>query len=208
MNIFILDESNNTKSELKLIKPKTYNEFLNQIKLKCQIIPENYDIYFFDEKNTEIKINNEINYHKIKDILFIREINKNALEQSIFEINYNKLSESKQDILDEKYNCILCAIIIKNENPYLCYKCQKIFHEKCLKDWNNKCKDQNKKLLCPNCKNELSIENWYKKLDHKENRKETANLMNIINELKSNKNINNKIDNKYEEYINKTLKIL
>ena len=32
--------------------------------------------------------------------------------------------------------------------------------------------------------------------------------MNIINELKSNKNINNKIDNKYEEYINKTLKIL
>ena len=31
--------------------------------------------------------------------------------------------------------------------------------------------------------------------------------MNIINELKSNKNINNKIDNKYEEYINKTLKI-
>ena len=164
MNIFILDESNNTKSELKLIKPKTYNEFLNQIKLKCQIIPENYDIYFFDEKNTEIKINNEINYHKIKDILFIREINKNALEQSIFDINYNKLSESKQDILDEKYNCILCAIIIKNENPYLCYKCQKIFHEKCLKDWNNKCKAQNKKLLCPNCKNELSIENWYNKL--------------------------------------------
>ena len=126
MNIFILDESNNTKSELKLIKPKTYNEFLNQIKLKCQIIPENYDIYFFDEKNTEIKINNEINYHKIKDILFIREINKNALEQSIFDINYNKLSESKQDILDEKYNCILCDIIIKNENPYLCYKCQNL----------------------------------------------------------------------------------
>ena len=31
--------------------------------------------------------------------------------------------------------------------------------------------------------------------------------MNIINELKSNKNINNIIDNKYEEYINKTLKI-
>ena len=207
MNIFILDESNNTKSELKLIKPKTYNEFLNQIKLKCQIIPENYDIYFFDEKNTEIKINNEINYHKIKDILFIREINKNALEQSIFEINYNKLSESKQDILDEKYNCILCAIIIKNENPYLCYKCQKIFHEKCLKDWNNKCKAQNKKLLCPNCRNELPIENWHKKLEHEENRKEIANLMNIINELKSNKNINNIIDNKYEEYINKTLKI-
>ena len=39
-----------------------------------------------------------------------------------------KLAESKQDILDEKYNCNICTIIIKKEKPYLCYKCQKIFH--------------------------------------------------------------------------------
>ena len=49
-------------------------------------------------------------------------------------MNYNKLSESKQDILDEKYNCYICNSNIKNENPYFCYICQKIFHEKCLKD--------------------------------------------------------------------------
>ena len=39
---------------------------------------------------------------KIKDIIFIKELNNDNLEKSIFSINYNKLSESKQDILDEK----------------------------------------------------------------------------------------------------------
>ena len=202
INIFILDDSNNSKSELEIIKPKGYNEFLNQIKLECKIIPENYEMFILDAKNNEIKINNEMDYNKIEDILFIREINKNSLEQSIFDINYNKLSESKQDILDEKYNCILCSIIIKNENPYLCYKCQKIFHIKCLKDWDNKCKEQNKNLICPNCRNELPIENWYKKLNHEENRKEYANLMNLINEFKINYNINNKIDLSKDKKIN------
>ena len=222
ISIFILDDSNITKSELKMIKSKTYEEFLNQIRLKCNIIiPENYEMFILDDKNNQIKINNKINYNKIKDILFIREINKNALQQSIYDINYNTLSESKQNILDEKYNCLICSVLIKNENPYLCYKCQKIFHIKCLKDWDNKCKQQNKNLICPNCRNELPIEKWYKKIDHEENRKEYANLMNLISELKSNNNIDNRIDflkdkkidelnllnKKYEEYINNSLKI-
>ena len=222
ISIFILDDSNITKSELKMIKSKTYEEFLNQIRLKCNIIiPENYEMFILDDKNNQIKINNEINYNKIKDILFIREINKNALQQSIYDINYNTLSESKQNILDEKYNCLICSVLIKKENPYLCYKCQKIFHIRCLKDWDNKCKQQNKKLICPNCRNELPIEKWYKKIDHEENRKEHANLINLIRELKSNNNNDNKIDfqkdkkinelnllnKKYEEYINNALKV-
>ena len=221
INIFLLDDSNNSKSELKIIKSKTYIELLNQIKQKFEIIPENYEIFILDDKNNEIKIDNEINYNKIEDILFIREINKNILEKSLFDLNYNKLSESMQDKLDEKYNCKICSIIIKNENPYLCYKCQKIFHEKCLKDWDNKCKEQNKNLFCPNCRNELSMENWNKQLDYEENRKEYANLIDTINDLKSNTNVNQKLSilkdkkikelsaliKKYEEYINKTFEI-
>ena len=111
-------------------------------------------------------------------ILFIKETDKDILGKSKFEINYDRLSESKQNILDEKYNCNICQIIIKNEKPYLCYKCQKIFHEKCLKDWDNKCKSQNKILECPICRNKLSIENWNKKLDHDNDRKDNANLLN------------------------------
>ena len=109
-------------------------------------------------------------------------------------MNYNKLSESKQDLLDEKYNCILCSVIIKNENPYICYICQKIYHDKCLKDWDKRCKSQNKNLLCPNCRNELSIEKWNKKLDYEDIRKDHANLMNKLNEYILINNMNNNIN--------------
>jgi len=230
INLFLLDNLNKRKEVLKIQKSKNYHELLSKIKLELKIIPENYDIFILDDSKKEIKIN-EGNYYIIKDVLFIREMNKKLLEQSIYELNYNKLSESKQDILDEKYNCMLCSIIIKYENPYLCYKCQTIFHEKCLKEWDNKCKLQNKNLICPKCRNELSIENWNKKLDYEENRKEYANIINKINELESNNNMydninfimNKKIEElkqnnnnndslnllikKYEAYIKRTLEV-
>ena len=154
LNIFILDNIDNLIEELTINKPKTYQELISYLSNKNKL----YEIFIYDNNN-KIIINNEDKYKMIKDIIFIKEINKDDLEKSIFSINYNKLSESKKDILDEKYNCKICSTIIKNEKTYLCYECQKIFHEKCLKDWDNKCKLQNKNLECPNCRNKLPIEN-------------------------------------------------
>ena len=133
INIFILDNLDNLKEELTINKPKKYKELLKYLSNKNKL----YEIFIYDI-NDKIIINNEDKYKLIKDIIFIKEINKNDLEKSIFSINYNKLSESKQDILDNKYNCNICQIIIKNEKPYLCYNYQKLFHEKCLKNWDNK----------------------------------------------------------------------
>ena len=59
-----------------------------------------YEIFIYD--NNKIIINKEDKYKLIKDIKFIKEINNDDLDKSIFSINYNKLSESKKDILDEK----------------------------------------------------------------------------------------------------------
>ena len=203
INIFLLDKSKNTKEEQRIKRPNTFQELINQLRSTFHNLPEYYEFYIVNQKNEEIIINNEEKYKNINDILFISEIDNNNLGQSLFEINYDKLSESKQQILDEKYNCILCSSVIKKENPYFCYKCQKIFHEKCLKDWDNKCKSQNKNLECPNCRNKLAIENWNKKLDFEENRKYNANLLNEIN------NLNEKIkkNDEIKKYAKKTTKI-
>ena len=155
INIFLLDNLNNEK-EVLINKPETYQELLKYLNNKNKL----YEIFIYE--NNKIIINNEDKYKLIKDIIFIKEINKDDLEKSIFSINYDKLSESKQDILDEKYSCNICSIIIKNEKPYLCYKCQKIFHEKCLNNWDKKCKEEGKNLSCPNCRNELPKEKWKK----------------------------------------------
>ena len=220
MDIILLDSSTNTKEEINIIKPKTYHELLDKLEEEFEELPENYELFILDKTNKEIKIRKESDYKKIGDILFIREVAKDILDKSLYEINYNKLSESKQEILDEKYNCILCTLVIKNEMPYLCYKCQKIFHEKCLTDWDNECKAQNKELICPNCRNELPFEEWNKKLDYEDDKKFISNLINKMNEndnmnkLKDEKidklerdNKNQKDKNKkYEKYIGKTIK--
>ena len=112
--IILLDKSNITKEEANIIKPNTYKDLLIQINQKLKKIPKNYELYIIDKNNVEIKINNEEIYKTIEDIIFIREIDKNILEQSLFQKNYNILSESKQIVLDEKYNCILWSMIIKN----------------------------------------------------------------------------------------------
>ena len=207
LQIFLLDNLGNTKNEISVIKPKTYEELLELLKQKFKNISEYYELFIIDKNNQEIKINTEVKFELTEGILFIREIEDKLLEISIFEKNYNELSESKQEILDEKYNCLLCSIIIKKENPYLCYKCQKIFHEKCLKDWDTKCKSQNKSLLCPNCRNELSIEKWNRKLNYEEERVEKGYILNKINELKNNKIKQNELIQKYEKYIYQTIEI-
>ena len=195
LNIFLLDNFNKAKDEALIVKPETFGELLNKIDLKIKGTFDNYELFILDRKNKEIKINNEEEYKLIKDILFIRKIDeKNNMNLSLYEKNFNKLSLSKQDILNEKYNCNCCFDIIKNENPYLCYKCQKIFHEKCLKKWDKQCKSQNSELKCPNCRNELSLKNWKKKLYFEENRKDNAFLIEELNKYKLSNNMNNNIN--------------
>ena len=85
---------------------------------------------------------------------------KNNIAQSVFEKNYNQIPEEKKEILNQKYNCGICLEIIKYENPFLCYECQKIFHHTCLNQWDARQRQLNKELSCPNCRNELPLNKW------------------------------------------------
>jgi len=199
LNIILLDELNNVIEEINIIKPKTYEELLEQLKINFKNLPQFFQIFNYDN-NKKIIINNNEKYRLINDKLFI---NESDINKSLFEINYKKLSESKKEILDDKFGCSLCLNIIKKEQPYLCYKCQKLFHNKCLEDWDNKCKSKNMNLTCPNCRNELPLNNWNKKYNYEDNRKDNIYLINKINEWKMNNNINNIINNKKIEELKK-----
>jgi len=205
ISVFLLDNSNNFKSKTSMKKPSTYKELINQIKSEFKDMAKNYEIFIIDKQKNDIKINSEEKYKLINDeVIYIRELDKKSFKLSVFGNNFKKLTQSKKQKLEEKFSCILCCTFIKNENPYFCYNCQNIYHEKCLKDWDNKCKSQNKILSCPNCRKELPIEQWKKKLNFDENRNYVANLMNKINEYRNDKNLRKNInvlnDNKINEY--------
>ena len=207
MDLFLLNELNNIIEEKNFNRPKSFQELKNLINKNFNNITQSYIIFYQSKENKEIEINNNEDYKSCSnDILFIRNIEPNNIDQSLFAINYNKLSESKKERLDEKYTCFICCDNIKNENPYFCYICQKIFHNKCLKDWEQKRKAENAMLNCPNCRFELMLKDWKQKLDFDDKRKNDAEVMNELNNLKINKNfienlnkINTKKINKLEE---------
>ena len=204
IKVFLLDNSYNTKEEISIAKPRNYQEFLNLIKQKFRNLPKYFEVFCIDKNNKELKINSEEKYRTIEDILFIRETENKNIGISIFSKNYNKLSDSKKEKLDDKYGCLLCLSIIKQENPYFCYKCQKIFHEKCLKDWDNKCRMENKNFSCPRCRSETPINSWNKKFDYEEARKELEDLIDKINELKEDKIAQMNLLKKYSKYMTNT----
>ena len=119
---------------------------------------------------------------------------KNNIAQSTFEKNYNQISEPKKEILNQKYNCSICLEIIKHENPFLCYNCQKIFHNVCLKNWDERQKRLNKILSCPNCRNELPFEKWKVFRNYDEIRTKDAQILN-----QAEKSFNS------DEYLDKTM---
>jgi len=182
INVILFDTTNKFKKEIRISKPKSYQLLLNHIKNRFKY--KSFEVYTLEEKDEIIKIDNEEKYKSINNLLVIREIDTNELRQSTFKQNFNELTESRQSILGVKYNCAICLIMIENENPFFCYQCQNIFHEKCLKDFDKKCKLENKDFVCPICRDKLSIEEWKKKLDFEDNKNEYGDLLEQIKQNK------------------------
>ena len=227
LDLLFLDNSNILIEEISINKPNDFNELLDIIKNKFNKLPNNYNIYYRKDNNIEI-INNNENYKSVKDILFIHEVGD--LEKSIFTMNYNKLSDSKQAILNDKYECIICETFIKiigednndniiNDKPVICYQCQQIYHKKCLEGWNKECNLKQINFNCPKCKYELPLKDWKEKINYKEERNNEANIMDELNKNKLKENINNyiiniktnkfnELKNKFDIYVENTSKIL
>ena len=128
---------------------------------------------------------------------------KNNIAQSVFEKNFNQISDSKKEILSQKYNCSICLEIIKHENPFLCYECQKIFHHSCLNYWNDRQKHLNKILSCPNCRNELPLEKWKVFRNYDETRTKDAQILNQLGKSFNSNEYIDKATNLFKLILNK-----
>ena len=60
---------------------------MNQLKNKLNNIQNSYEIFILDKNDKEVKINNEEEYNKIDNLIFIR--SKNNLNKSMNELNNN-----------------------------------------------------------------------------------------------------------------------
>ena len=204
-DLILLNESNEIIEKCRIKKPNSYNELLNIIDKNFEL-QEDYIIFYKYKNNDEIQINNNEDFLSSKGLIFIRKYM--SINKSLFTYNYDKLPESKQNILDEKYICPLCEVKIKNEKPLFCYICQKIFHKDCLKSWEKKRISQNLKFNCPSCRNETSLNNWKEKLDYIDNRKNEEEVMDKISKYELDKTLNININNIYENEINELTKEL
>ena len=181
LKIILIDDDLKEIKHFTISKPKSFEEVKFFIEKN---ISKNTLIFNSLSKNKYmIKSQNDYEKASRDNVIYVRKIesgNEN-LAESIFSRNLNKLSESKQDIITEKYTCSICLELIKKENPLFCYVCQKIFHHKCLENWEKQQKEKNLKLSCPNCRNELPLNKWKEKLDFKEQRENDANIMSQMN---------------------------
>ena len=216
IHVFLLDKNEQIIEQNIIEKPELYVNLLKTLKHDIKNLPKerkNFLLFYpLIDNNNKISIklidNNEA-YKSIKDILIISEIKESEFDK-----------EKLTYILDEKYNCCICLKIIKEENPLFCYKCQKIIHKDCLKNWEEKCKSDKTEFSCPYCRHELPLEKWETKLGHIDNIRDAEKLneleinnaiikiINIVKEkklniLKNNIIEQNKILNIFDNIINK-----
>ena len=127
-NIIIISLYNPYEEPKIIERPKTYPDLLNILSLNED--KDKFIIFYLSSNDKEIEINNNEDYELSKDILYIRkkpglinifDISKMNLAKTIYALNYEKMPELIQEKLDDKFNCSICQMIIKKENPFFCY---------------------------------------------------------------------------------------
>ena len=219
MYIFLLDRNNKIIEEIIIDKPETYVLLLKILKDNIKQLPKERSSFtlfhiLLDKNNKYIEkvINNSEEYKTLKDTLLICVNETCGNPQTPLSLSYNKLTEEKKNIIDERYSCIVCSKNIE-EKPYFCQICQYIYHENCLKNWEKKKKDSHENFFCPHCKEEIPLNQWKQKLFHLEYMNEDINLykiydlINLINERKI-ALLQNELKSKNEELNDILLNIL
>ena len=197
INIILIDELYNIIEALNLNRPNTYSNLLSTIKTKFKNLKQNYNIFYITDNYKEKILSTEEDYTIVNDILYIRNIEE--LENS-----FSKLSKSLNMNFENKFQCVICKEIIYNEKPLYCYRCLKLYHQNCLKNWKRVEEEKGNDLNCPACKYILNLEEWEKKIDHEDNMKKDEKFIKIIEEYTKYKSQAGKL---FENIFNEIMKI-
>ena len=196
ISLIHINEFGNTIKEINIEKPESYESLILNIKTKFY---DNFELFIITKKNEKKIISSKEDFLTEYTNYYIINKNENDLEQSLFNSIMDKLSESKQDIYNEKFCCQICGERKKNENPFFCYHCQYIICQNCLKNLNEKCKP----LKCPKCKIERPFDKWETIKNFIGDQQRELELLNTINKLKLKENDNKIIMNIKDNEINK-----
>ena len=190
-----LDQNMHQINEESIKRPISYENLRQFIIVNFKI--NSFTMYYLDKTNKEINITNNEEFKKTGDIIFIVECK--SLNESFLDKIYPNLSESKMDIIDEKFSCNLCLEKL-TENPYYCYQCPKRICKKCLIDLNKRTNP----LKCPFCQYELPFEKWLTLKNFVEERQHDLELIEENLKLKD----ENLIIKRKENELLKQIKIL
>ena len=191
-----INEFGNTIKEISIQKPESYDTLVLNIKTKFF---DNFELFVITNKNEKKIISSQKDFLNEYSNYYIINKKENILGRSLFSLILDTLSESKQDIYNEKFCCQICGERTKNENPFFCYHCQYIICEKCLKMLDQKYKP----LKCPKCKTERPFNKWETFKNYIGDQQREIELLNTINELKLKENDQKIIMNIKDNVINK-----
>ena len=190
-----LDQNMQQINEKSIKRPISYDT-LKQIVIETFKI-NSFIMYYFDQTNKEINITDNEKFQRSSDLIFI--VENKALDESIYERIYQYLSNSKMDMVEEKYLCTICSEKFR-ENPYYCYQCSKRICKSCLTNLNRNMNP----LKCPFCKYELPFEKWFTLKNFLEEKQHHLELIEKNIKLKE----QNLIYNQKESEFLKQIKIL
>ena len=109
LDIYLLDNMNNIKESINIIKPLTYPDLLNKIEQDFKNIHKIYEIFIIDKNDKEIKINDDKQFNMIDDILLIRNISKIKSKVHISD-NFDLIDKKKEYKLYTNMNNVMNMI--------------------------------------------------------------------------------------------------
>ena len=181
-----IDKEGNYLKETVIEKPNSYNSLISSIKENTSSNNINFEL--FKIENIKIPILSDNDFQK--DCLQYYIIENNS------EVDQSKINTSC-DQSETSFYCPLCGKMNKKNNFKFCHDCNFFICLDCIQQNKN---IETNLIKCPNCEENLSIENWKNMQNFVKNKNEEKILLNKIYEnfIKLKNNQINELKNSIE----------